>query len=189
MGGNLPPLAAYDTPAVEDIQFGTGVPVGTVWPGDQLIYSGHNVIPTAVATNGSNAAHVRASAAGIAMEASPRYDHRGITGVNTGLLFARQGRFRVSGYNNLTASGNLTLGVAAFPATTGSGVNAPTGLTGLGAQWATAPRVLASGATGGAALGMATVVGVHKLAGGYGATGSGVAQIDILVLPARPDYI
>lgn len=186
MGGNLPPVARHDAPSVEDIQFGTGHAIGNVNVGDFLVYSGHNVLPTAVAA--ANAAAVRASAAGIALEASPRYDHHGVTGENTGLLFARQGRFRVSAYHNVTASGNVTLGIPVYPATTGSGVNAPTGLTGLGAQWGTAAPVLASG-TAAPALGMARVVGVHKIANGYGATGSGVAQLDILVLPARPDYI
>lgn len=187
MGGNLPPLANYDAPAVEDIQFGTANPVGTVNVGDYLVFSGHNVVPTALAAG--NAAAVRASGAGIALEASPRYDRYGATAVNTGLLYGRQGRFRVSAYNNINASAGVTLGAAAYPATTGSGVNAPTGLTGLGAQWATAARVLASGATAGAALGLATVVGLTKIAGGYGATGSGVAQLDILLLPPNPAYV
>lgn len=189
MGGNLPPMAVVDTPAVEDIRFGTGNPgAAVVNVGDYLIFSGHNVIPTAVATNGSNAAQVRASGAGIALEASPITDRFGASVANTGLLFGMQGRYRVSAYHNFTASGDVALGTPVFPATTGSGVNAPTGLTGIAAQWGTAAPVLASG-TAAPALGVGRIVGVHRLAEGYGATGSGIAQLDILVLPPSPAYI
>lgn len=179
---NLPPLAAYDTPAVDDIVYGVAVASGNISVGDFLIFSGHSVIPTAMGT----LAHVKASAAGVALDSNPVYDSNGAQQTNTALLYARQGRFRVSAYDNLTASGDIALGTPVYPAATGSGVNAPTGLTGVGAQWAKTTHVANSANNVGS--GMATVVGVAKLAVGYGATGSGIAQLDIILHPTRPDY-
>jgi hypothetical protein len=179
---NLPPMATYDTPAAADIIYGAGNASGNINVGDFLIYSGYAVIPTAMGT----LAQVKASAAGVALESNPVYDSNGAEKTNTALLFARQGRFRVSAFDNITASGDITLGTPVYPAATGSGVNAPTGNTGVGAQWAQTVRQAASGET--LSSGMATVVGVAKLAAGYGATGSGIAQLDIVLHPARPDY-
>lgn len=188
MGGNLPPLARRDTPSIEEIQFGTGHAIGNVNPGDFLVYSGHRLVPTAIAAGNSVAA--RASAAGIAMDASPKYDSRGVTGENTGLLFMRYGIFRASAYHNFTASGDVVLGAAVYPHTTGSAVNTPTAMSGLGAQYGTAARVhISANPTGAPPLGIGMVVGVGKIAAGFGATGSGVAQLDILIFPPRPDYL
>ncbi len=185
---NLPPMARQDTLAIEEIQFGTGNASGKINVGDYLVYSGHKIIPTALAA--ANAVAGRASGAGVALEASPKYDSRGVTADNTGLLFAREGRLRVSAFHNFTASGDVTLGAAVYPATTGSGVNAPTGLTGVGAQWGTAARVhISANPTGAPPLGIGYVVGVNKIADGFGATGSGVAQLDIVFFPSRPDYV
>lgn len=179
---NLPPLAVYDTPAAADIMYGTGSASGTINVGDFLIYSGYALIPTAM----GDAAQVKASAAGIALESNPIYDSNGAQRTNTALLFARQGRFRVSAHNSLTASGNVALGTPVYPASTGSAVNSPTGQSGVGARWATAARV--SNAVSAVASGIGVVVGVPKLAEGYGATGSGIAQLDIVLYPTRPDY-
>lgn len=182
MGANLPPASTYDTPSHNDIFYATGRATGNVNIGDFLIYSGHWVIPTAMATNGSNAAAVKASAFGLSLGANPVYDSQGVAKQNTGLLGLRQGRYMASSYYNASASGDINLGVALYPATTGSGVNAPTGLTGVGAQWATADRKPVSG-TAAPAQGIATLIGIRAFG-----TGSGKTQLEVLLAPARPDY-
>lgn len=173
---NLPPMAGANTPLVNDTTFVTGHATGTVNVGDYLIYSGLNVVPTAMGTVGQ----VKASGVGIALEANPLYDSFGNEVQNTALLIGTQGVYRVSAYHNITASAEINLGTPLYPATTGSGVGAPTGLTGVGAQWGTAVKVANSANAIGS--GVATVVGLHSLGAASGAT-----QLDMMLVPARPD--
>lgn len=188
---NLPPISVYDSPSREDILYGTGNATGNVSVGDYLIYSGHRIIPTAIAANLANLAAVKASAVGVSLGANPVYDSHGVTKQNTALLYMRQGRFPVSAFNNMSASADVVLGTPVYPASTGSAVSYPTGMTGVGAQWATASKVSISGVVGSAsasaavagAAGIATIVGVRQ----WG-TGSGTTQLDILLEAVRPDY-
>lgn len=172
---NLPNVATNGTP-VTDHSFITGNATGNINVGDYLIYSGHHVIPTAMGTVGQ----VKASGVGIALEANPVYDSFGVTRQNTALLIGTQGVYRVSAYHNVTASAEITLGTPLYPATTGSGVAAPTGQTGVAAQWGTAVKVANSANAIGS--GVVTVIGLHSLGAASGAT-----QLDVMLTPARPD--
>ncbi len=184
MPANLPPVATYDMPRTDDIIYITANASGAnVNPGDYMIWSGHRAIPTAMAANLSNAAAVKASAIGVAVDANPLYDSQGNTKHNTALLIMRQGRFLASSYYNMSASADVILGQAVFPATTGSAVNAPTGLTGVGAQWGTADKRLVSGGTAGVAGGVGHIIGIRS----WG-TGSGKTQLEVMLDPVRPDY-
>ena len=133
----------------------TGTPVGTVNPGDWLAFSGQSVVPS----YSGGTAYWKASGAGVALESSPVYDQAGRTAINTGLLIARRGMFRVSG----AQSGSPTLGLGAFPFSTGSGVAAPIGATGLGATWsAVAGVTISANPTGQVASTVATIVGTFN---------------------------
>lgn len=181
---NLPPLASVDTPETNDIRFGVVRSTGTINPNDLLIFSGHFAIPTAMAA--ANAVAVKASAAGIAMEANPVYDSFGNAKQNTAMVVMRQGYMRVSAQFNASASADITLGHAVYPATTGSGVNAPTGLTGVGSQWMTAAKpAISANPTGAPSLGIGVLAGINRFG-----TGSGTTQIDIYVPNLlRTDYL
>jgi len=172
---NVPTAAPYGIPSTEDIIFGVVPVTGAVNPGDLLVASGHFGVPTGIAANGGNAVAARASALGWALESNVVYDSFGNSKQNTALLYMRQGPQRVSAYYNITASANILYGQHVFPLTTGSGVNAPTGLTGLGAQWATAAPVhISANPTGAPALALGKVVGLAKVS-----SGSGESQYDI----------
>jgi hypothetical protein len=173
--GNTPTAAPYGIPSTEDIIFGQVKVTGNVNPGDFLAFSGHWAVPTGIAADSSNAVAARASAAGWALEANPVYDSFGNSKQNTALLYMRQGPQRVSALYNITASANILLGTHIFPNTTGSAVNAPTGLTGVGAQWATAAVASISGnPTGAPALALGKIVAMAKVS-----SGSGASQYDI----------
>ena len=89
-----------------------------------------------------------------------------------------QGIIRVSG----AQSGSATLGLLAYPNATGSGVAAPTGLTGLGATWtAIAPVAISSNPTGQIAAARGKVIGVN-MAGGQ------TPQLDVLLSPGIWGY-
>lgn len=155
-----------------DITIVTAQGTGTINVGDYVSYSGHRVF----ASNSGFSAFWKASGLGVALECSPVYDQAGRTAINTGLKVLTQGIIRVSG----GTSGSGTLGLGAFPIATGSGVAAPTGLTGIGALWSGINPVIASGATAGEASPVAKIIGVN-MAGGQ------TAQFDLLLLPVRPD--
>lgn len=186
---NLPPTAGPAVPVYGETMYDRCSASGNIGLGEFLVYSGNAVIPTAIAAANSVAA--RSSAAGFAMESNPIYDSYGNSKTNTALLFARFPILRVSAYDNILASGEYPFGTPVYPAATGSGVNAPTGKTGVGPQWASAGIVNLSGVIGSASasgafappLGIGIVVGLAKLG-----SGSGNSQLDVLVLPRRPDY-
>jgi len=98
-------------------------------PGDFVTWSGQYGI---AAHDG--VAGWKASGIGIALDRNPKYDEYGNKIVNTALIVCRYGLFRVSA----NFSGQPLMGVLAYPDMTGSGVNSPTGQTGLGAVWNTA---------------------------------------------------
>ena len=143
-------------------------------PGDWTCFSGSAVIACSTAL-----AHWKISGAGIAMTRNPAIDHLGNQVVNSGVIIATRGVFRVSA----AFSGYPLLGVLAGPDTTGSGVNAPTGLTGLGGLWETATPVSVSGGTA-----AAPVPAIAQVIGWYNSGPAGTGQMDILVWPRNADY-
>lgn len=167
--------AVFNTPADADITFATGTPSGVVNVGDWLVYSGQYVCPTYA----GGLAYWKASAAGVAIEANSAYDAAGRLVANTALRFVRQGIIRVSA----AASGLIPLGLGAYPASTGSGVAAPTGATGVGATWQTGVKVSLSGSTAAGGSGVATVVGLDMTR-----SNAGTGELDILLIAPRPDY-
>ena len=162
---------------VSDGMYVVGNASGTaleVNPGDWVAFSGQYIIaaPDGVAS-------WKASGVGIAMTRNPHYDSHGRIIVNTAVVIARRGGFRVSA----AFSGQPLLGVLAFCDVTGSGVNAPTGLTGLGAVWNTASPVTVSGGTA-----AAPVKGVAQVVGWYNSGPAGTGQLDIVVWDRNADY-
>jgi hypothetical protein len=167
--------ATFNTPVNYEISIATGTPSGVINVGDWLAYSGQYVAPTYA----GGLAYWKASGAGVAIEANSAYDAAGRLVANTALRFVRQGIIRVSG----AASGTVNLGLGAYPASTGSGVAAPTGNTGVGATWQTGVKVSLSGSTAVGGSGVATVVGIDMTR-----AVAGTGEWDLLLIAPRPDY-
>ena len=169
--------AAFSTPVTYNIEIGTGTPSGVINVGDWLCYSGQYIAPTYA----GGLAYWKASGAGVALESNSAYDWAGRLVANTALRFVRQGVIRVSG----AASGLIGLGNGAYPVSTGSGVAAPTGATGVGATWQTGAKLplALTGNTGAGGSGVAPVVGVDMTK-----AVAGTGQWDVLLTPSRPDY-
>lgn len=166
--------AATNTPMSWEIQFGQGDAQGVINPKDWLVWSGAKV----VATNAGHTAYWKASAAGIALEANPQYDMMGRIVTATALKFMREGIILATA----AFSGQPTFGIGAYPASTGSGVAAPTGLSGIESTWQTGVKQTVSGGTGVGGSGVATVIGWRN----SGPAGTG--QLELLVLAPRSDY-
>lgn len=143
-------------------------------PGDYVAFSGQYGVAVDTAE-----AYWKISGVGIALDRNPAYDWAGREVVNSALLVATRGTFRVSA----AFSGQPTLGLVAGPVSTGSAVNAPSGLTGLGATWNTATPVSVSGGTG-----AAPVPGVAQVVGWYNSGPAGTGQLDIRLWPRPADY-
>jgi len=168
--------ATYALPYKADISIITAQATGTINAGDWVFYSGHRVLAGYAGL--ASTAYDRASGAGVALESNPVYDQAGRTAINTGLKILVQGIMRVSG----AQSGSATLGLLAYPVSTGSGLAAPTGATGLAATWtAVAPVAISSNPTGQIAPARAKIIGVN-MAGGQ------TAQLDILLAPGIWGY-
>lgn len=171
------PNALSGTPAIQSNQYVTinAADVSNVInPGDLVAWAGQS----AIATTG-NAAYGKSSAVGIALDRNPAYDWAGRQIVNSALLVARHGVFRVTA----SFSGTPALGTLAGPVTTGSGVNAPSGVTGLGAAWNTAvPRAVSAG-TGGA-----PVWAIGQVLAWYNLGLAGTGQMDVAVWDRNADY-
>ena len=169
----------YGTPKVADDQYVVGNANATaniINPGDWVVLSGSGIAAAEDAQ-----AYFKASGLGIAMDRNPAIDNAGRVVVNSALLVATRGQFRVSA----SYSGKVLHGVLAYPVTTGSGVNVSTGVTGVAARWNTAAPVSLSGAgaTGAPALGLAQVIGTFPELGL-----AGTGQIDILLRSHLADY-
>lgn len=145
-------------------------------PGDWVVLSGSGIAAAEDAQ-----AYFKASGLGIALDRNPATDWAGRSIVNSALLIATRGVFRVSA----SFSGRPLLGVLAYPVTTGSAVNAPTGLTGVASTWNTAAPVSLSGAgaTGAPSLGLAQVIASYPQNGL-----AGTGQLDILLRSHLADY-
>lgn len=169
--------ANFGTPQVADDQYIVGnanATTNTINPGDWVVFSGSGIAAAEDAQ-----AYYKASGAGIAMDRNPATDWAGRSVVNSALLIATRGIFRVSA----SFSGKVLLGVLAYPVTTGSGVNASTGVTGVGATWNTGNPVSVSGGTA-----VAFVSGVAQVIRSYPELGpAGTGQMDIRVWPRNAD--
>jgi len=170
------PNAISGIPAIPDTQYITVNASGTaliVNPGDLVVWSGiHAIAAVGVAAD-------KASAAGIALDRNPAYDPAGRQVVNSALLVARYGTFRVSA----SFSGQPKYGVLAGPDATGSAVNAASGLTGLGATWNTANPVSVSGGTA-----AAPVLALGQVVGWFNSGPAGTGQLDVVVWDRNADY-
>lgn len=169
--------AAVSGIPVSDGQFvslGAGSTANVINPGDWVAFSGQSIVaaPTALA-------YWKASGVGIAMDRNPARDWAGREVVNSAVLVARYGGFRVSA----SFSGQPALGTLAGPKTSGSGVNSPSGVTGVGSTWVTASPVTVSGATA-----AAPVPAVAQVVGWYNSGPAGTGQLDIVVWPRNADY-
>lgn len=102
--------------------------------GDYVIGSGTAVVGGESSLGG---AMLRASGLGIALANNPTWNAAGTCVVNSALLIARRGVFRVSAAS-ATAQGDWPLGQPVVPVRTGSGIVGLTGATGMGSLWATA---------------------------------------------------
>ena len=158
-------------PFKSDISVVTAQATGVINPGDWLFYSGHRVMAGSSATI---TGYWKASGAGVAMEGSPVYTQAGRTAINTAIRILTMGIIRASG----AQSGSGSLGMLCYPISTGSGVAAPTGVTGIGALWTAAePLSISANPTGQIAPAVAKIIGVNM-------QGGQTAQLDILLLPS-----
>ena len=169
------PGAISAIPVFDDMYIaapGTGTTV--INPGDYVAYSGQYIIaaPTALT-------YWKASGLGVALDRHPAIDQFGNTVANSAVIVATHGVFRVSA----SFSGQPNLGVLAAMLTSGSGVNSPTGLTGLGSTWVTATPVSVSGGTA-----AAPVVGVSQVVKWYNSGPAGTGQMDVRLWPRNADY-
>jgi hypothetical protein len=171
-----PASAVADVPYKTNIEIATAQFTGTIIVGDWLAYSGQRV----VATNSGQTAYWKTSGAGVALESNPVYDRFGNSVLNTGGKILVQGILRVSA----NFSGVPALGLGAYPDATGSGVAAPTGLSGVGATWQTAQVVNHSALSGTAtpqAAPVATVIGATNF------SNAGTGELDIRLVALAPD--
>lgn len=144
-------------------------------PGDWVVLSGSGVAAAEDAQ-----AYMKSSGLGIALDRNPAYDWAGRAVVNSAVRVATHGVFRVSA----ACSGQVLNGVLAYPASTGSGVNASTGVTGVASTWQTAaPVQISANPTGAPALGVAQVIASYPTLGL-----AGTGQMDILLRSHLPDY-
>lgn len=168
---------AFDGVPVADGQFIVGDASGTslpISPGDYVAWSANYLIATEDAD-----ATWKVSGAGIALDRNPAYDWAGREVVNSAVVVARYGLFHVTA----AFSGKPLYGVLAFPASTGSGVNAPSGATGLGATWGTGTPVSVSGGTG-----AEPVKGVAQVVGWSNGANAGTGELDIVLWDRNADY-
>jgi hypothetical protein len=140
--------------------------------GDWMAWSAQWAMPALPTFIGSPAYKV--SAAGVAIEQNPTFDHLGRAVNNSGFSVLRRGVLRVSA----TASGTaftIPKGAHCYPGNTGSGIVGQTGATGAPVCWVTAPpQGISANPTGAVASGVAIVIN-HPIGGD-----SGLGQIDIV---------
>ena len=144
-------------------------------PGDYVAFSGFY----AVAAN-TGVAGWKASGVGIALDRNPAYDWAGRPVVNSALLVATRGVFRVSA----CFSGQPLYGTIVSPVTTGSAVNAPSGTTGVGSTWNTGAPLLLSGVTAAAAA----QNGIAQVINYYNSGPAGTGQLDIRLWARNSDF-
>lgn len=176
MAPPTPQSAVAALPFKTDISVITGSASARINVGDWVAYSGQFVF----ATNSGHTAYWKTSGAGVALDSNPTYDRYGNVVTATALKVLVEGVIRQSA----NFSGIPALGIGAYPDATGSGVAAPTGLTGLGATWNTAQVVNHSALSGTAtpqAAPVATVIG------SYNHSNAGTGELDLRLVALPPD--
>lgn len=144
-------------------------------PGDWVVLSGSGIAAAEDAQ-----AWMKSSGLGIALDRNPAKDWAGRDVVNSALMVATHGIFRVSA----AFSGKVLNGVHAYPATTGSAVGAPSGVTGVAATWQTAiPRQVSANPTGVPPLGVVQVLASYPELGL-----AGTGQMDVLLRSTLPYF-
>lgn len=149
---------------------------GTINVGDWLQYSGQQVLPGF--SGQASTAYWKTSGAGVALESNPVYDPAGRTILNTAMKIMVEGVF----WATAAFSGEPTLGLGAYPVSTGSGAYSPTGKSGLAATWQTAAPLNHSGLSGTAtpqAAPVATVIGSRNFVN----AGTGELLLRLMALP------
>lgn len=172
----IPQSAVAGVPYQEDIKFAVASATGNISVGDWLAYSGQFVL----ATNSGETAYWKTSGAGIALDSNPVYDPAGRSVQNSALLYASD----ITIYASAAFSGQPTLGLGAYPVSTGSAVNGTTGLTGVGATWQTAQVRFGSALSGTAnaqQAPVATVIGSRNFSNG------GTGELLLRVTTPAPD--
>lgn len=170
--------AQSSIPVYSDDLYVVGDASGTalvINPGDYVAFSGNYIVAAEDAL-----AYWKASGLGVALDANPAYDPFGRQIVNSAIVVATRGVFRVTA----NFSGQPKLGVVAFPDTTGSAVAAPSGVTGMAAKWNTAnPSLVSGGTAANAGKGVAQVVAW------YGANAvAGTGQMDVRLWSRTSDW-
>lgn len=169
--------AVFSTPVADDMYVvgNANATTNVINPGDWVVLSGSGIAAAEDAQ-----AWMKASGLGIAMDRNPATDNAGRSVVNSALLVATRGQFRVSA----AFSGKVLLGNLAYPASTGSAVNGASGVTGVAATWQTAAPVrISANPTGAPSLGVAQVIASYPELGP-----AGTGQMDILLRSRLPDY-
>lgn len=176
MAAPTPISAVPNLPYQDDIRYTQASATGTINPGDWLLYSGQFVM----ATNSGHSAMWKASGAGVALDSNPMYDQFGNSVFNSAMRVLVEGTMWVTA----AFSGQPTLGLGAYPVSTGSGVAAPTGRSGIGATWQTAAPSFGSAMAGTASprqAPVATVIGSRNFSNG------GTGELLIRLMALAPD--
>lgn len=163
-------------PFQTDISLCTASATGTINVRDWLMYSGQFVL--ASYSGLASTAYWKASGAGVALESNPMYDRFGNSVQNSGMKILTEGILHVTA----SFSGRPALGLGAYPDASGSGLAAPTGLTGIAATWQTAQVQHHSALSGTAtpqAAPVATVIGSQN----FGNAGTGELIVRLMALP------
>lgn len=169
-------LAVPSLPQKWDISIMTASATGKVNVGDWLAASGQYVF----ATNSGQTAYWKTSGQGVALESNPQYDSFGNIVTASALKILTQGILLASA----NFSGVPTLGIGAYPDATGSGVAAPTGLTGVGATWQTG-EIRHNSALSGTAN--AQVPNVAVVVGSQNFANAGTGELILRLMPLAPD--
>lgn len=173
------PSAVPNIPSQDDIRYAQASATGTINPGDWLAYSGQFVIAQFSGAN-PGTAYWKTSGAGVAIDSNPMYDQFGNSVLNSAMRILVEGTLWVTG----AASGVQPLGRGVYPVSTGSGVGAPTGKSGIGATWQTAQVVTNSALSGTASPQAAPVA---TLIGGRNFSNGGTGEWLIRLMALAPD--
>lgn len=160
-----------DVPVRLDANQFRGRPTGFINRGDWVAFSGLHVRAAREGTPG----YWRASGAGIALQPNPTIDRYGNTITADSIIIQAGGQFMVSA----AFSGVPAYGTPVYPASTGSAVGYPTGMTGVGATWQTAVGVQNNANN--------VPSGVGRVIGHGSNSNAGTGELLIVVSPLTPD--
>ncbi len=173
------PSAPSNIPYQDDIRYAQASATGNISPGDWLAYSGQFVIAQ-FSGAAPGTAYWKTSGAGMAVDSNPLFDQFGNSVLNSAMRILVEGTVWVTG----AASGVQPLGRGVYPVTTGSGVGAPTGRTGVGSTWQTAQVINGSAYSGTA---NAQAAPVATLIGGRNFSNAGTGEWLIRLVALAPD--